>query len=204
LKLRTRVKICGLTDPADARACRAAGADYLGLVFAGGPRRVDATRAAAIREAVPDAELVGVFADQPLSEVAAIATACRLDMIQLHGNESEDVVAEVAGKTGLAVIRAVRVGESLSAAADFLLFDLAKGREPLPGERERLWQDAAAAAAAGRSVFLAGKLRVEDVPAALAAAPCFALDVSSGVETATGRKDAARVRDFIEEVRRAR
>lgn len=200
----TRVKICGLTRPEEARACHEAGADYLGLVFAGGPRLVDAERATAIRAAAPRAKLVGVFADQSAPEVAAIAAACRLDLVQLHGAESEDVVAEVATGTGLPVIKALRAGETVSAVADYLLFDLAKGQAPSPGERERLWDEAAAAVAAGRVVFLAGGLRAADVAAARSAVAPFALDVSSGVESAPGRKDAALVRGFVEEVRRAR
>jgi len=200
----TRVKICGLTDPDEARACHEAGADYLGLVFAGGPRLVDAEQATAIRAAAPGAELVGVFADQPVPEVVATASACRLDLVQLHGAETEDVVADVAARSGLPVIKALLSGETASAAADYLLFDLAKGQAPSPGERERLWKEAAAAAAAGRAVFLAGKLHADDVPAAVAAVAPFALDVSSGVESAPGRKDAALVRGFVEEVRRAR
>ena len=200
----TRVKICGLTVPDEARACLQAGADYLGLVFAGGPRLVDDATASAIREAVPAARLVGVFADQSVARVAAIAAACRLDLVQLHGGETDEDVVAVAAQTGLPVIKALRDGEPMSAAADYLLFDLTKGREPEPGERERLWEQARSAVAAGRGVFLAGKLQAEEVAAAIAGVAPHALDVSGGVESAPGRKDAALVRGFIEEVRRAR
>ena len=158
---RTRVKICGLTRPDEARACHEAGADYLGLVFAGGPRLMDIAGATAVREAAPLARLVGVFADQPADEMAATASACRLDLVQLHGAEPDDVVADVAARTGLPVIKALRAGETASAAADYLLFDLPKGRAPSSGERDRLWREAAAAVAGGRSVFLAGKLSAE-------------------------------------------
>ena len=200
----TRIKICGLTVPDEARACLRAGADYLGLIFAGGPRLVDVATARAIREAVPEARLVGVFADQAPTEVAAVATACRLDMVQLHGSESEAEVTNIATRTGLPVIKALRVDEPASAVADFLLFDLAKGGDGAHDERERLWAQARAEVEAGRRVFLAGKLRAEDVRAAVAAAAPFALDVSSGVESAPGRKDAALVRGFMEEIRHAR
>ncbi|MBU1676737.1 N-(5'-phosphoribosyl)anthranilate isomerase, partial [bacterium] len=136
--------------------------------------------------------------------VAAIVAACRLDLVQLHGGETDADVAAVAARTGRPVIKVMRAGEPVSAAADYLLFDLAKGRDPEPGERDRLWEQARSAVAAGRRVFLAGRLRTEEVTAAIAAVAPHALDVSGGVESAPGRKDAALVRGFVEEVRRAR
>jgi len=199
----TRVKICGLTMPEEALVCRQAGADYLGLVFAGGPRLVDVATARAIRDAVPEARLVGVFMDQEADEVAEIAAECGLDFLQLHGSESEEDVRDVAARTGLPVIKALRADGTPSAAADFVLFDLPKSGGA-PDERPRLWARAREAVEAGYRVFLAGKLIAEDVRAAVAAAAPFALDVSSGVESSPGRKDAALVRGFMEEIRHAR
>jgi len=200
----TRIKICGLTLPADAVACREVGADYVGMIFAGGPRLVTTQTARAIRDAMPDTKLVGVFADQEVDHVVATATACRLDLIQLHGHESDREVSAVAVASGLPVIKTVRAGERISGTAAYLLFDLPKGRPPAADERDRLWAQARRAVDAGRQVFLAGKLTPADVAVAIENVAPYALDVASGVEFAPGYKDAALMRRFIEEVRLAR
>jgi len=199
----TRVKICGLTLPADAIVCREAGVDYLGMIFVGGPRLVTTNTARAIRDAAPDTKLVGVFAAQEVDHVVATATACRLDLIQLHGHESDREVGAVAAGSGLPVIKTVRAGERISGTAEFLLFDLPKGRSPEADERDRLWAQARRAVDAGRQVFLAGQLTPADVPVAVEKVAPYALDVASGVEFAPGYKDAALMRRFIEEVRLA-
>ncbi len=199
----TRVKICGLTLPGDASACQEAGVDYLGMIFAGGPRLVRQSAALEIRKTVPGAKLVGVFADQPIESVVETASACSLDLIQLHGHESDSDVSAVASGSGLPVIKTLRLGERISEVADYLLFDLPKGRPPAEDEREQLWAQARQAVDDGRRVFLAGKLTPADVAAAIDTVGPFALDVASGVEFAPGFKDAALIRRFIEEVRGA-
>jgi len=200
----TRVKICGLTLPADAVACREVGVDYLGMIFAGGPRLVTTITARAVRDAVPDTKLVGVFADQEVEHVVATATACHLDLIQLHGHESDHEVNEVAAGSGLPIIKTLRVGERFNGTADYLLFDLPKGDPSEADGRDRLWAQARHAVDEGRKVFLAGKLTPADVATAVKTVAPYALDVASGVEFAPGYKDAALMRRFIEEVRLAR
>ena len=78
----TRIKVCGITTPQDARSCHRLGADYLGVIFAPSPRQVSRETASAIRHDVPDACLVGVFVDADVDLVACTAAACDLDMIQ--------------------------------------------------------------------------------------------------------------------------
>lgn len=200
----TRVKICGLTLPADAVACRELGVDFIGMIFAGGPRLVTTNTARAIRDAAPDTKLVGVFADQEVDHVVATAAACRLDLIQLHGHESDREVSAVAAGSNLPVIKTVRAGERISGTADSVLFDLPKARPPGPDDRDHLWALARRAVDDGRQVFLAGKLTPADVAIAVEKVGPYALDVASGVEFAPGFKDAALMRRFIEEVRLAR
>jgi phosphoribosylanthranilate isomerase len=200
----TRVKICGLTLPADAVACRELGVDFIGMIFAGGPRLVTTNTARAIRDAAPDTKLVGVFADQEVDHVVATAAACRLDLIQLHGHESDREVSAVAAGSNLPVIKTVRAGERISGTADSVLFDLPKARPPGPDDRDHLWALARRAVDDGRQVFLAGKLTPADVAVAVEKVGPYALDVASGVEFAPGFKDAALMRRFIEEVRLAR
>ncbi len=200
----TKVKICGLTTRADAVAAHEAGADYLGLIFAASARRVSRDEAQLIRAALPDTALVGVFLDQPLAEVLEVVADCGLDLVQLHGAEDDDYVRAVQTQAGCEVIKAVRAGEPPSAAAEWLLFDLPKGRASTDEDRDRLWEDAKAAVSDGRAVFLAGKLVPEDVADALGRVGPQGLDLASGVESVPGRKDPALMRRFIEEVGRAR
>src|SRR4051812_33515754 len=81
---RTRIKICGITNATDAALAASLGADYIGVIFADSPRRVDLSRAKEIRDIVPDVSMVGVFRNQPLGEVVDIARASGIDLVQLH------------------------------------------------------------------------------------------------------------------------
>ena len=189
------LKICGLTDVADATAAHAAGADLLGVIFAASERRVDPARALAIRSAVPGARLVGVFRDEAPDRVADIALACGLDLLQLHGAESPSECTALRNRTGLPVIKALDAGPDLLQRARaydvaYLLLDLPKGAPP--PATGTLAPDLAAAAAAlraeGRPVLLAGGLDLHNVKAALAAAP-DGVDLCRGVESSPGRKD---------------
>lgn len=204
---RVLVKICGLTSPGDARACQAAGADYLGMIFAESPRRISRAGAAQIRVAVPEAKLVGVFMNHPADQIAEIASETALDLIQLHGDESVEVCADLRARTKCPVIKAVRGTGTESilrdyGKTDFLLLDLEKGAEDPAAARTQLWQAAAALGAAGRRVFLAGLLDAGNVGRAIAIAQPFAIDVCRGVEDAPGIKNIEAVHRFLAEVRR--
>lgn len=208
---RTVVKVCGLTGAADARACRRAGADWLGIVLADSPRRVVLAGAARIRAAVPDATLVGVFVDPEPQEVAAAVAAAGLDLVQLHGDESPELCREIGAAAGRPVIKAFAAaappapGEvARHAAAAHLLFDLPRPRPADPLAATAAVRTAAAAAAgAGLSVLLAGGLDPDNVREAVARVRPFGVDVSRGVERSPGVKDPRAVARFVEEVRRA-
>ena len=207
-----RVKVCGVTRPEDARLAVDLGARLLGLNFwPGSPRCVTVARAREVADAVRGrATLVGVFVDQPPSFVAETAAAVGLDVAQLHGDESPVEAAALP----LPVLKALRVPEGsdpAAAAAPWaggggVLFDAPRpGHFGGTGEPWR-WERAAGALPGGR-VLLAGGVapgRVRDLVArcveAAGSAP-WGLDVCSGVESAPGTKDAARLRALFEEVR---
>ncbi len=202
----TRVKICGITSEQDAAAAVAAGADALGFVFVPGtPRQVPAALAAEItRRLPPFVAAVGVFANQPLEEVLAISGQCRLQAVQLHGDEPEAFSRALP----LKVIRALRVRgeESLaplrSYPADaFLLDAFVEGR--WGGTGVTISWELARQAKGPTPIILAGGLTPETVGEAVRLVCPYGVDVSSGVEHSPGRKDHQKVREFIANVRSA-
>lgn len=196
-----RVKICGLTRPQDMEAAVRAGAEFLGLVFApGSPRCVTVEQVQPwLDEARGDAEVVGVFRDQPADEVLAIAHALDLDLLQLHGQESGPQWHGLP----LRVIEArVVAGDALpgprlpghawaqlldGGAGEGRAFDWGLAEEVVRAER----------------VFLAGGLHPANVAEAVRQVGPFAVDVSSGVESAPGHKDPELVARFIAAARGA-
>jgi len=204
-----RIKICGITNLADARLAGESGADSIGLNFyEQSPRYVSVASAARIRIELPKhVEAVGVFVNLPPSEVAATCSSARLDAAQLHGDESPQAVADLARK--IAVIKAFRLNPGFALdtldrypeAFAFLLDAYQAGQYGGTGHTAD-WVLARRAAAAHR-IILAGGLKPENVAAAIRSVRPYAVDVASGVESKAGKKDHARVREFILEVRRA-
>ena len=202
----TRVKICGITSAEDAAAAVDAGADALGLVFVPGtPRHVAPDLAAGILEAVPPlVATVGVFMDHPLEEVLRIVSVLGLHAVQLHGQEP----AAYSRRIPVPVIRAVRVRDAASLrsletypAHAFLLDAYVEG---LPGGTGTpISLDLARQAKGRKPVILSGGLRPETVSQAVRLVRPYGVDVSSGVEASPGRKDHAKVREFIVNVRQA-
>lgn len=196
-----RVKVCGLTDPGEAVACARLGAWGIGVVLArGGPRGLSPARAAEVLGALPEGVArVGVFVDAGPDELGRAAATCGLTHVQLHGTLD---VAAARRATGLPVIEGVRVDgpaaleRARASAADLVLLDAAvpgrHGGTGVPFDWTLL-----AGAPLGREFALAGGLRPENVAGALALLRPSLLDVSSGVESAPGRKDPERVRWFI-------
>jgi phosphoribosylanthranilate isomerase len=205
----TRIKICGITTAEDARLAVSLGADYIGVIFAESPRRVDLERARDIRAAAAGARLVGVFRDQPLSDVVRIARDAGVDLIQLHGHEAPAYCDEVLARTGTPVIKAFnsnRIPEVEVLAAytttSYFLFDLDKtpaGAEQEPVER--VWKDVLKTRRKGFRVFLAGALDPSNVRDAIRRTHAFAVDVCRGVERAPGVKDPEVLQQFFAEVR---
>lgn len=201
----TWIKICGLTRPEDARVAAAAGADAVGLVFyPPSPRAVTVAQAVAIAAAVPpDVAKVGVFVNESVARMADIRAAVGLDIIQLHGDETAATAAALGGR----IIRAVRRAADAAALAAFpaeaMLVD---------GDKAGLWggsgtpaDDAAIAAVRGFPRWiLSGGLAPDTVAVRVARWRPWGVDVSSGVESALGVKDPARIAAFVAAVRRNR
>lgn len=207
----TRVKICGITSVADARAACEAGADVLGLNFySKSPRAVSLARAIEIRAEIPaHVQVFGVFVNADPAAIMEVFRAARLDAVQLHGDEPSATVVQLAGV--VPVFKALRVGPDFSAAAlekypdaFGFLFDAAEGASAQYGGTGRLadW-GVAQQAARGHRIILAGGLTAENVAAAILQVRPYGVDVASGVESAPGMKDHAQLHDFVREARRA-
>lgn len=209
-RMDVRVKICGLTRPDDVVATVAAGADAIGFVFAPGSKRLVTPRAAAAlaRLVPPFIARVGLFVDAPADLVSAAQHECRLDTLQFHGDESPEYCAQFAANAR--VLKAIRVRDLDSTlatahryAVDALLLDaFVPGQHGGTGARFD-WSLAKAVVDRGHTVILAGGLDPSNVADAILAVRPFAVDVSSGVESGPGIKDAAKVRAFVQAARMA-
>lgn len=196
-----KVKICGLTRAEDAQAAAAAGADMVGFMFyPRSPRYVTFAQAVAVGRVLPPYVVrVGVFVNPEPEEVTAAIASCGLMMLQFHGDEP----AEFCSQFGLMAIKAFRIRDaaSLAALADYpteawLLDAWSPAAHGGTGERFN-WDLAVQAKALGRPVLLAGGLTPENVAEAVKQVRPFGVDVSSGVESAPGLKDAAKIRAFV-------
>jgi phosphoribosylanthranilate isomerase len=195
-----RVKICGITTVDDALMAVEAGADAIGLVFyEKSPRALLPEQAAVIVRALPPfVQAVGLFVNAGIEIVNATAEACRLDIVQLHGEESP----EFCGLVERRVIKAFRVRDeaSLEPMKDYwvsgFLLDAWSPRSYGGTGATFNWNLARAAGTNG-PVILAGGLTPQNVREAVDVVAPYGVDVSSGVESAPGRKDPEKVRDFI-------
>ena len=199
-----KVKICGVTRPADALAAAEAGADFVGLIFAKSPRQVDASAARDIVRALPKGvEAVGVFMNQPLAQVRETIAAAGLRLVQFHGNEDP----ETCRAAGVPVIKTFDTFndaslERLKAYDAFaFLLDLPKGAG-LRG-RTRVDHEWALLAKRHGKVLLAGKLDPENVGAAVRRVRPWGVDTCRCTEKAPGVKDPSKIRDFIQAARLA-
>ena len=205
--METKVKICGITSVPEALAAAGAGADMIGLMFYdGSPRRVTLAQAAEIARALPPFVLrVGVFVNPAADLVTRAIGDCGLNLLQFHGDEDSDFCTQF----GVMSVKALRVQneDSLKTLANyhtdaFLLDAYSDARMGGTGEKFN-WVLAGEAQKFGKPIFLAGGLTPENVADAVRQVRPFAVDVSSGVEAAPGKKDAAKVRAFIAAVRMA-
>ena len=212
----TRVKICGIRDENHALAAVEAGADFIGLVFAPSKRQVTPTQACEIASAVKKSsdatKVVGVFVNAPASQVNEIADFCALDCVQLSGDESWEYCREVVEP----VIKAIRIGQQSPAE---LYAELSAGGQLLPQQRfialldsqvegkyggtgESFNWNLAQQVAKRFPVIIAGGLDPKNVARLIERVRPWGVDVSSGVETG-GVKDIAKIKAFIEAVRKA-
>jgi phosphoribosylanthranilate isomerase len=204
----TRVKICGVTNSEDARDAALLGADAIGLnFFPDSPRFVTPERAMGIIDSLPPfVTSVGVFVNYGDPEALEdFASSIRLDAVQLHGDESPDYCSMISR---VKVIKAFRVDPNFrverlrSYSVSGILLDAYSADEYGGTGHTFNWPQAAGANAFGR-IVLAGGLNPDNVEAAVDQLHPFAVDVSSGVETAPGKKDYDRMYRFMDAVHRA-
>ena len=200
-------KICGITNWSDARGAVEAGADFLGFNFyRESSRYISPAAARRIVQRLPEkVASVGVFVNEPEREMLTIARRVGLDYVQLHGDETADVVSRM--RRSVRVIKAVRVRESFRVAqlanfkrASSILLDGFDSRLRGGTGKSFNWK-LAKSAGRKRQIFLAGGLTPENAAEAVSAARPFAIDVCSGVESRPGKKDLARMRALVAAVR---
>jgi phosphoribosylanthranilate isomerase len=207
----TRVKICGVTTAEDALLAVELGAWAVGTIFfEESPRACDPAAAEAIGAALKrKAELVGVFVNAPLDDVAHLADRCQLTMLQLHGDEGPAYCREAARRTGCRVMKAQRGRDAASVRrlesyreADFHLLDTHS--EAVRGGSGRTFDWELASHHRSRiPVVVSGGIDPTNVAEAIAAVHPFAVDSASGTEAEPGRKDPAKVEALIAAVRAA-
>jgi len=211
----TRIKICGIREEVHALAAAEAGVDFIGFVFAPTRRQVSPAKAREIVDTVKKSSSaikpVGVFVDTPASEVNRIADFCGLDWVQLSGNESWEYCRQIARP----IIKAIRIGQQLR---EEINAELTVGLKTLSPQRFITLLDSQVEGKYGGTgitfnwrlaqqvakefpVIIAGGLNPENVAQAIEIATPWGVDVSSGVET-DGTKDIAKIKAFIEAVRR--
>ena len=203
-----RVKVCGITNLNDARACVEAGAYALGFNFyPKSPRYLPLLEAAEIVSKLPEGVFaVGVFVNEPDSvELRTAAKTAGLHAVQLHGDESPSFCKSL---NGLFVIKALRVGggfrpsQAASFDTDAILLDaFSSGLYGGTGQSFD-WTVAARTKEFARKLFLAGGLNATNVGQAIKAVRPYAVDVCSGVEISPGRKDLAKLSAFMDAIRK--
>src|SRR5271155_1491514 len=202
-----KVKICGITNLSDARRAVEAGADFLGFNFyLKSSRYIAPATARRIVQRLPQGvESVGVFVNEPEPEMLTIARRVGLDYVQLHGDETAEVVSRM--RRSFRVIKAIRVRDSFGVSqlrnfkgASSILLD-GFDAHLRGGSGKRFNWKLAKSAGRKRQIFLAGGLTPENAAEAVSAARPFAIDVCSGVESRPGKKDAARMRALVAAVR---
>ena len=208
--MATKVKICGLTNVDDAREAVSLGAWAIGMIFHdGSPRRCELEDAAEIATALRrKVELVGVFVNSPLDDVMGVLESVPLTILQFHGDEGPSYCDEARRRTGLKLMKAVRVRDRAAVKAlSAYRTDLHLMDAHVPGQwggtGERFDWELAADHPREPPLVLSGGLEPDNVAGAIATAHPFAVDVASGVEAAPGRKDHEKLKSFFAAVERA-
>ena len=198
-----KIKVCGITRLVDAQLACELGASAIGFVFWDrSPRRIDPAAAAAIAAALPaEALTVGVFVDAPAEEIRAVVERVGLGAVQLHGDETDELVRRLPAGVGVIKAVALRSPADVAAALDLpdgltVLLDV---HDPVRrgGTGRTVDWTLAADVARRRRTYLAGGLGPDNVAGAIAAVRPYAVDASSRLEAAPGVKDPARLRAFL-------
>ena len=198
----TKIKLCGLTRPEDIAAANALRPEYIGFVFAAKSKRaVSREMAAALKAQLsPEIKAVGVFVNEAPEAVAELLSAGIIDVAQLHGQEDESYIHHLRMLTNKPLIQAFRVTDAASlakaekSAADLVLMDSGAGGTGTAFDWTVLEKFK-------RPYFLAGGLDPDNAEDAMKRFHPYAVDVSSGIETA-GKKDPAKMAAFVAAVRK--
>lgn len=211
----THVKICGIKDKVHALAAAEAGADFIGLVFAQSPRQVTPDEARQIVDAITKrgcaVKIVGVFVNTPASQVNACADLCHLDWIQLSGDEPWEYCRQInrqvikairlGGQSSEDVCAELSLGASMLSTQTFVALLDSEVKSKYGGTGVAFDWSLAKLVAMRFPVIMAGGLTPENVTEAIQIVAPWGVDVSSGVEV-EGVKDAAKIRAFIDAVRK--
>lgn len=213
--MAVKAKICGLKDVENLNAAVRSGAAFVGFVFVpSSPRHVTPNEAGALaRHLPPSVPAVAVMVDPADADIDAVAKHAGVSLIQLHGGETPARVEAVRARTGLKVVKAIRVGDKgdvekasiYDGVADYLMFDTkpsCDGDGPTGGTGQAFDWSLVAGRAFRRPWFLAGGLKAGNVGEAVAISGAGLVDVSSGVELAPGQKNSALIAAFLDAVRR--
>lgn len=194
----TRIKVCGITNLEDALLALSLGIEAIGFIFSESQRQVSIDQARKIIRQIPPCLIkVGVFVDEPAALVEEVYRDLALDLVQLHGHESEEYVRGLNCKW----FKAFKIGtqpnltEIKSLGRGFFLLDSAVKSEPFD------WSIARELKGVGR-FFLSGGLNPGNVVEALRLVEPFGLDVCSGVESFPGKKDPEKMKDFVWRIRK--
>jgi len=204
--MRTRVKICGLTTINDVNNAVLLGADALGFnMYPVSPRFVPEDQLSKLSQAAPPfVSKVGLFVNEESSKVKALAAQAKFDVLQFHGDETDDYCAQF----GLPFIKVIRLGQGMSLDEEIIKFPSSRGilvdahDDVLFGGTGKTL-DWNGLSAIDQPLILAGGLTSLNVATAIAKVKPFAVDVSSGVEVSKGLKDLAKMQNFMAAVRKA-
>ena len=204
--MRTRIKICGITRTADARAAAEAGADAIGLVFyPPSPRYLSVERAVEIRDALPPfVQTVALFVNADGAQISQVIGRVHPAMLQFHGDEAPEFCAQF----GLPFVKACRIKPGTDALAYLKPYEraaawLVDSHVPEYGGVGESFDWSLVPKERARPLILSGGLDSRNVRSAIRAVRPWGVDVSSGVESAKGIKDAAKMAAFVSEVRNA-
>ncbi|MBR52789.1 phosphoribosylanthranilate isomerase [Candidatus Poribacteria bacterium] len=204
----TRIKICGITNLDDGLEAIAAGVDALGFVFVPNtPRYITPPQAKlVIKQLPPFITNVGLFVDSEIDEIEDIVNHCKLDAVQLHGNESPEMCSQISLQTK--VIKSFHVKKELQVLRNeienyrvdaYLLDTFIKGKAGGTGQTF----DWRIAEGLSQRIILAGGLTPDNIGTAIAQLQPYGVDVSSGVEKSPGKKDTNKIYSFVRQVRKA-
>ena len=204
----TRIKICGITNLDDGLEAIAAGVDALGFVFVPNtPRYITPSQAKlVIKQLPPFITNVGLFVDSEIDEIEDIVNHCKLNAVQLHGDESPEMCSQISLQTK--VIKSFHVKKELQVLRNeianyrvdaYLLDTFIKGKAGGTGQTF----DWRIAEGLSQRIILAGGLTPDNIGTAIAQLQPYGVDVSSGVEKSPGKKDTNKIYSFVRQVRKA-